>query len=356
MPPSRLSNVDKQEILNLYQRGQETTTTLASRYGVSNSTVIRVLKSFLPSDAYEALVQSKRSNGREKLSDKTSLSPQSSLSLEIELDSLLNSLDEPVSDVKPIPAKVKKSGRKSRIPAKLPEVTAAAIAVTDDQLPLLAITTPFPESRESLSDDSLGTPAPRPKPKRVIASPDLELASASPATQLANSLDEEISAVETELRSELLHPVVDQDDEDEDEDDLEDDFDEDDEGDETDDAGSSDLSVLATKDLEVLPLEEGSLPRTCYVVIDRTAELVTRPLKDFEELGKIPNQEERDRILPVFDNHRIARRFSNRNQRIIKVPDGRMLSKASPQLQAKGITRLLIDGRVYTLPESDPEV
>jgi hypothetical protein len=101
--------------------------------------------------------------------------------------------------------------------------------------------------------------------------------------------------------------------------------------------------------LEVLPLNPSSLPRTCYIVVDKTAELVTCPLKDFGELGQIPDAEVHQRILPVFDNHRAARRFSNRNQRIVKVPDGKMLSKTADHLQAKGITRLLIDGHVYAL-------
>ncbi|MGL5075437.1 MAG: transposase, partial [Waterburya sp.] len=55
------------------------------------------------------------------------------------------------------------------------------------------------------------------------------------------------------------------------------------------------------------------------------------------------------KTLPVFDNHRIAKRFSHRRERVIKVPDGRMLQKTSQYLQEKGITRLLIDGQIYSL-------
>jgi len=73
-------------------------------------------------------------------------------------------------------------------------------------------------------------------------------------------------------------------------------------------------------------------------------------LKDFGDLGQIPETEFQAKTLPVFDNHRVAKRYSNpRTQRVIKLPDGRVLSKASSHLQAKGITRVLIDGRVYSL-------
>ena len=72
-------------------------------------------------------------------------------------------------------------------------------------------------------------------------------------------------------------------------------------------------------------------------------------MAEFGDLGEIPQDEIRQRTLPVFDNHRIAKRFSHRRERVIKVPDGRMLQKTSRHLQEKGITRLLIDGQVYSL-------
>ncbi len=101
--------------------------------------------------------------------------------------------------------------------------------------------------------------------------------------------------------------------------------------------------------VQVLPLSEATLPKTCYLVIDRASELITRPLRDFGDLGQIPTQEVQQKTLPVFDNHRVARRFSTKRDRVIKVPDSRMLKKARSHLQAKGITRLLVDGQVYSL-------
>ena len=101
--------------------------------------------------------------------------------------------------------------------------------------------------------------------------------------------------------------------------------------------------------VQVLPLSVANLPKTCYLVIDRSAELITRPLKDFGDLGLIPSLENQQKTLPIFDNHRVAKRFSTKRDRVIKVPDSQMLHKASSHLQAKGITRLLIDGQVYSL-------
>jgi hypothetical protein len=101
--------------------------------------------------------------------------------------------------------------------------------------------------------------------------------------------------------------------------------------------------------VRVLPFSEAPIPKTCYVVVDRSSELITRPLKDFADLGQIPVEETQEKTLPIFDNHRVAKRFLRRMQRIVKLPDGRVLQKVQPYLQAKGITRLLIDGQVYSL-------
>jgi hypothetical protein len=132
-------------------------------------------------------------------------------------------------------------------------------------------------------------------------------------------------------------------------DDLDDLDDEDDDDDEEWEAPRPLVTRRGDSLVRVLPLSAASLPRTCYLVIDRAAELITRPLRDFGDLGQIPNPETQQRTLPIFDNHRVAKRFSTKRDRVIKVPDSRMLHKARYQLQAKGITRLLIDGQVYSL-------
>jgi hypothetical protein len=102
--------------------------------------------------------------------------------------------------------------------------------------------------------------------------------------------------------------------------------------------------------VQVTPLSQATLPRTCYIVIDKFAELIVRPLKDFADLGQISGEEIQQRTLPIFDNHRVAKRFSNqRTQRVIKVPDSRVFYKTTQQLRLKGITRLLVDGNIYSL-------
>jgi hypothetical protein len=132
------------------------------------------------------------------------------------------------------------------------------------------------------------------------------------------------------------------------------DFDDDDEDDDefasTDRQSDRELLTIDRLHLQIIPLSQATLPRTCYIVIDKFAELIVRPLKDFAELGQIPGEEMQQRTLPIFDNHRVAKRFSNqRTQRVIKVPDSKVFHKTSQHLQSKGIARLLVDGNIYSL-------
>ncbi len=280
MSSRKLSESDKSDIIDLYRQPGETTLTLASRYGVSSSTISRILKSTLSEEEYESLIQQKRS-GRFVTSDPD---PQ----------------DETEEGEQPLAVPAKK-----RIRLRSASDGAEEEDKNELELPVSGFSDRYPRS--------------------------------------------ETSALQEMLGEDIL-------DEDDDEEDEEDDEELEDEDDEDDDEEWEDDEPLLRRPLpstytvvEVLPLAEAELPKICYVVVDKGGDLITRPLKEFAELGQIPAQESYERTLPVFDNHRVARRFSARNQRVIKVPDGRMLQKTSVYLQSKGITRLLIDGQVYSL-------
>ena len=60
MTPTKLSDSEKLEIIELYQTTEENTITLADRYGVSSSTIRRILQSSIPEDEYKDLVQQKQ--------------------------------------------------------------------------------------------------------------------------------------------------------------------------------------------------------------------------------------------------------------------------------------------------------
>jgi transposase-like protein len=292
MSPRKLTDATKKEILKLYRETEATTSTLAERYGVSSSTVSRFLKNSFSSEEYEQLIQKKRLARN--------------------------------------PRGLEEEGAAADLPEKAIEVIsvrAARIAAKDEQAfeqPIASV-----EQLTLLMDTAY--------PPEVDNSEDTEI-NGDKTLETANLNDFFVEAIEEE----------------EEEDELDEDWDE--EEDEDEDEDEEELAesylgptIVKTAQLQILPLSAAAFPKTCYLVIDRAAELITRPLKDFAELGKVPPQEIQQRTLPIFESHRIARRFSKRKEKVIKVPDGRLIEKAHAQLEAKGITRLLMDGRIYAL-------
>lgn len=328
MTPTKLSDSDKRELLRLYRQSDENTITLAKRYGVSSSTVRRILQGALSESEYEFLVQQKQKRSSDRTT--SSVSEPTEVAAESPAASESAAVDTPLSESVP----VVQSATNSR-----PTIRKRSLSATQ---PVAELQIP-----ETLQSDL-----------EVSDLPD------SPAGNLASRSHRAVVAGELQamLGGEDFSDF-DEDEDDDDDEDLDDDFDEDLDDEDSLFEGSllrsmSGESLLfdgfanelrAIGPIQVLPLSEASLPKICYLVVDRAAELITRPLKAFGELGQIPAAEIREKTLPIFDNHRVARRFSTRNQRVFKIPDGRLLQKAAPYLLAKGITRLLIEGQVYSI-------
>ncbi|XGV95326.1 MAG: helix-turn-helix domain-containing protein [Leptolyngbya sp. BL-A-14] len=365
MTSRKLSESDKQEILQLYRLPGETTSTLAGRYGVSNSTISRILKQSFSEAEYETLIQQKRGRPASETTIPLASEPETSLEEAV----------EPEVEAAPLP-----QTDLEEPPVSLPVVTEAAALPTQDSPTLNASPTVTTNGRRLRKRSS--APAETPLPTTPIAPPIVKV---KPSERIdppvpvaledgviapengsepyfdaayddeASTYDVAVEAAEA-IAGEALLPEDADLGEDLDDDDLDDDLDDDDLDDDDldDDLEDGALFVggrIAGKALvQVLPLAEASLPRTCYLVVDRSAELIARPLKEFGDLGQIPEAEVLEKTLPIFDNHRVAKRYSNpRTQRVIKLPDAQVLQKTSSHLQAKGITRLLIDGQVYAL-------
>ncbi|MEL7038094.1 MAG: transcriptional regulator [Cyanobacteria bacterium J06592_8] len=309
MSSSKLSDTEKQEIIHLYQQvPEETTITLADRYGVSSSTVRRVLQAAIAKDIYDTLTQQKQRLHRTGKRSPRHLEQEqdnpSTPTVELESESLKlepESTEEEVSSVSNSSGIIKRRRKRSS--------ASDSVQESDLEVEIVPTTKPTIKSEDEQSSYSSN-------------SENIELLA-------EDFLQEEYSEFEQEEEEEEDYLEVEADDEEENR------------------FFASRSSITGLVQVQILPLAEAELPKTCYLVIDRAAELVAKPLKSFSELGEIPSHEIHEKTLPVFDNHRVASRFSDRNQRVFKVPDSRLLQKVAPCLQAKGITRLLIDGQVY---------
>ncbi len=279
--PKKLTPSQKQVILDLYRRTPETTSTLAQRYQVSNSTISRFLKNALSRDEYEHLIQKKRLARTQKPN-----SNSQQLLLPITPSTPSTTLDSS-SKAQPLPS------------------------------PILAQRTgdlsPTPE---------LGEKKPHPP-----------ISPSSPTSDNDDDKDFDVVAL-GEMLGEDLEDSDDWDDDEDDNEPLE---------------AQPPQSVRVDGELPIIPLSKAIFPKTCYLVINRQAELITKPLKKFKHLGNIPRNEVEQKTLPVFGNRVCARREAKRFQRVLKIPNGSLLLKTSSHLLAKGINYLLMDGCLYSL-------
>jgi transposase-like protein len=361
MSPKKLTEDDKQEILDLYRQTPETTSTLAERFAVSSSTISRFLKMSLSGNEYEVLIQQKRLARVSKADSQLSLSLENTVnanspaeSLAIATESLpttapLNivevvkssSLEREETATEATPIRVKTRKRRStasEIEAELPTEAVTDIVAVNPVIPATELDTPVEKkiSQKIILKSEVTTHENLSAIAENYASKPIAL----DATDLGELVEELGKLLKIQPELEDLDDELD----------LEDDDDEEEEDDwQEEEEASFFPSLSGSGDLTVLPLSAAVFPTTCYLVVDRTAELIVRPLKEFTHLGKIPPEETQQKTLPIFDNHRVARRFSNRTQRVIKVPNSNVLRKASSHLKAKGITRIFLDGRVYSL-------
>jgi len=297
----KLALDDKQEILRLYRESDATTTYLAKQFGISTSTVLRLLQELIPAEEYRLLVSQKKADGK----------------------------------------------RGSRVSHEFSNFQINQLALLPDDLPTAkdVISSSFDQDDEEIA----------------IAIDDQQKLNdqIDRVESILEELEEDDLEIDDQEAEDDLDLEADEDDLDlEAEDDLvdEDNLDLDDEIDFPEEDGDASLEMFAELHgnhsagdrLEILPLDKADLPLICYIVVDRIAEIITRPLKDFKDLGTIPIEESLSKTIPVFDNHRVARRFSHHNQRVIKFPSD-LIHITRPKLVQKGITRILFSGQVYTL-------
>jgi transposase-like protein len=308
MSARRLNDSEKQEIIALYRQAGETTISLADRFGVSNSTIGRVVKNGMENAEYDALVQQKRGRSVEVVEPEV-----------VEPEVVEPEVVEPEAVAEPVaaPAVLASAKPKPRIAPKV---------VLGPKVVLPPIVAPQSGDEDDYDDD-------------LDDDDDFD------------GEDEPADPTYLELAAELGGVTVAVDDDDDDDFEEDDDFgEEDDDDDEDDGTPLPRLQIEARDQLTVLPLADAAIPKVFYLVVDRGAELIAPPLRDFGELGEMSSAEAENRTLPLFDNHRVAKRFSNvRTQRVIKVPDNRLFYKTTRHLSAKGIKRFLLDGQVYTL-------
>ena len=103
------------------------------------------------------------------------------------------------------------------------------------------------------------------------------------------------------------------------------------------------------KDLSSIPISDVVFPNTVYMIVDKKIELETKYLKEYPEWQFLSQEELNRKTIQIFFDLKIAKRFCNKEQKVIKVPNTEVFKIATPLLLDKGISRIVTEEKLIAL-------
>lgn len=103
------------------------------------------------------------------------------------------------------------------------------------------------------------------------------------------------------------------------------------------------------KDLTSIPISEADLPKKVYMIVDKTIELETRYLREYPDWQFLSKEELNRKTIQIFIDLKVAKRFCNANQKVLKVPNTDVFRLVAPFLLEKGISRIVSDDKLISL-------
>lgn len=109
------------------------------------------------------------------------------------------------------------------------------------------------------------------------------------------------------------------------------------------------IDNIPQKDLTSMPISEVDLPKIVYMIVDKKIELETKFLKEYPDWQFLSQEELNRKTIQIFNDLKVAKRFCNVNQKVLKVPNTDVFRIAAPILLEKGISRIVSDDKLISL-------
>ena len=103
------------------------------------------------------------------------------------------------------------------------------------------------------------------------------------------------------------------------------------------------------KDLSSVSIHEVELPKIVYMVVDNKIELETKFLKDYPQWHFLSKSDLNRKTIEIYFEAKEAKRFCNKEQKVIKVPNTKVFSIAAPILISRGISRIICPDNLIAL-------
>ena len=109
------------------------------------------------------------------------------------------------------------------------------------------------------------------------------------------------------------------------------------------------IDNLPQKDLSSVPISEVDFPKVVYMIVDNKIELEIKYLKEYPEWQFLSKEELNRKTIEIYLDMKIARRFCNKEQKVIKVPNTNIFKLVAPILVSKGISRIVCPDKLIAL-------
>ena len=103
------------------------------------------------------------------------------------------------------------------------------------------------------------------------------------------------------------------------------------------------------KDLTSVPLSQIDLPNVVFMIVNKSIELETKFLKEYPDWQFLSREELNRKTIEIFLDLKTAKRFCNKEQKVIKVPNTDVFRIVSPILLKKGISRIVSADKLISL-------
>ena len=97
------------------------------------------------------------------------------------------------------------------------------------------------------------------------------------------------------------------------------------------------------------PIDDVDFPKIVYMIVDKKIELETKYLKEYPEWQFLSEKELNRKTIEIFVDIKVARRFCNKDQKVIKIPNTSVFKLVAPLLLDKGISRIVNSDKLIAL-------
>ena len=103
------------------------------------------------------------------------------------------------------------------------------------------------------------------------------------------------------------------------------------------------------KDLSSVPINQIDFPKIVYMIVDSKIELEIKLLGDYPNWQFLSQDELKRKTIEIYFDLKIAKKFCNREQKVIKVPNTDVFKIVSPILISRGISRIVCPDKLIAL-------